>query len=270
MMDNPQFPQEFSSVVIDLGAPLRYFPIKNLNRIGSLVAFFIFLIGAALAFFYGIYSAYTSYQKHGLAVVDDKLIVPVIVAIVLFLLALLGGLSAFNNWNKGVLLYEKGFAIRSRKGFCTWRLDEIVSMTAAVTRHYTNGIYTGTTHVYTLFNRQNEKLILNDIYKKVDELAEAVGQNIFPRLYERAAQEYNEGKPLTFGPVTTSKAGIQVGKKVYPWTEVKEVSIQQGTLKVSKKEGGWFSGAAASAAAIPNLRVLLAIINQVVGLKTGK
>ena len=269
MIEPPQYPQEFSSSVINLGTPVRYFPVKNLNRIGSLVAFFIFLIGAVGLFFYGIYSAYSSYQKHGISIVDDKLIVPVIIAIVLFLLGILAGWSAFDNWNKGVLLYGQGFALRSRKGVKTWRWDEIVSMTAAVTRHYTNGIYTGTTHAYTLFNRQSEKLVLNDIFKKVEELAEAIGQNLFPLLYERAAQEYNEGKLLTFGPVTTSKAGIQIGKKVYPWTEVKDVSIHQGTLKVSKKDGGWFSGATASAAAIPNLRVLLAIIDQVVGLKTS-
>jgi hypothetical protein len=40
-------------------------------------------------------------------------------------------------------------------------------------------------------------------------------------------------------------------------------------LKVSKKDGGWFSGASAAAASIPNLRVLLAIIHQVVGVKAG-
>jgi hypothetical protein len=48
---------------------------------------------------------------------------------------------------------------------------------------------------------------------------------------------------------------------------VKEVSIHQGILKVSRKDGGWFSGASAAASVIPNLRVLLAIIQQLVGLK---
>ena len=268
-MVEPPFPEAFSTTMTGLGTPVRYFPIKNLNRIGSLVAFIVFLAGSMAAFLYGVYAAYSAYQKHGVAVIDDQLIVPMIIAIVLFLLGLLAAWSAFVNWNRGVLLYERGFAVRSRKDIQTWRWEDIISMTAAVTRHYTNGIYSGTTHVYTLVNRQNERLVINDVFSKVNELADAIGQNIFPLLYERASQDFNEGKPLAFGPVITSKAGIQIGKKTYPWTDVNVVSIHQGTLKVTRKDGGWFSGATASAASIPNLSVLLAILNQVVGVKTG-
>ena len=266
-MNDPQFPEAFTSMVIGLGAPKRYFPIKNLNRIGSLVAFFILLSGSVLVFLYGLYVTYAAYQKHGPAMIDDKLVWPVIITFVLLLLGLAAGWSAYVNWSKGVAVYDRGFAVRDRKGIRPWRWEEVVSLTAAVTRHYTNGIYTSTTHVYTLYNRQNERLAFNDIYVKVEELAKAIEEHIFPLLYGRAADQYNTGQLLVFGPVAVSKAGIQIGKKTYPWQDVKEVSIHQGILKVSKKDGGWFSGASASAALIPNLRVLLTIINQVVGLK---
>ncbi|MCX6099935.1 MAG: hypothetical protein NTV92_00605, partial [Candidatus Bipolaricaulota bacterium] len=84
-----------------------------------------------------------------------------------------------------------------------------------------------------------------------------------------AADQYNAGQTIVFGSVAISKAGIAIGKKTYPWADVKEVSIHQGILKVSRKEGGWFSGARASASTIPNLRVLLTIIQQGIGLKAG-
>lgn len=267
-MNNPQLPEAFTSV-IGLGAPKGYFPIKNLNRAGSLAAFFIFLGGSVLVFLYGIYDTYVAYQKHGPAMIDDKLTWPVIIAFILLLLGLAAGRSAYANWNKGVAVYDRGFAVRDRKGIRSWRWEEVVSLTAAVTRHYTNGIYTGTTHIYTLYDRQNERLVLSDFYVKVEELAKAIEQSIFPLLYERTAQQYNAGQMLVFGPVAVSKAGIQIGKKTYPWTDVKQVSIHQGILKVSKKDGGWFSGASVAASAIPNLGVLLNIIHQVVGLKAG-
>ncbi len=41
-------------------------------------------------------------------------------------------------------------------------------------------------------------------------------------------------------------------------------------LSVKKRGGGWFSGATALASTIPNLHVLLSIINQIVGVKAGK
>ena len=92
---------------------------------------------------------------------------------------------------------------------------------------------------------------------------------ILPGLYEQAAQQYNAGQRLVFGPVAIGSDGIQIGKKTYAWDEVRQVSIQRGILKVSKKEGGWFSGASARASAIPNLNVLLNIIHRVVGLQIG-
>jgi Tfp pilus assembly protein PilZ len=268
MMDTPQFPEAFASV-IGLGAPKRYFPIKNLNRAGSLTAFLIFLTGSILVFLYGLYSTYVAYQKHGPAMIADKLVWPVIIAFVLLLLGLAAGWSAYANWKRGIALYDQGFAVRDRKGILSWRWEDVAALTAAVTRHYTNGIFTGTTHLYTLYNRQNERLVLNDIYVKVEELAKAIEECIFPLLYGRAADQYNTGQMLIFGPVAVSKAGIQIGKKTYPWMDVKQVSVQRGILKVTKKDGGWFSGASAAAASIPNLRVLLAIIHQTVGAKTG-
>ena len=269
-MSTSQFPEAFASMAIGLGTPKRYFPVKNLNRVGSLVASFIIIGGSILVFLYGLNVAYAAYQKHGPALIVDKLAVPVIIAFIMLLLGLTVGWYAYGNWRRGVAVYERGFAVRDRKGIRTWRWEEIISLTSAVTRRYTNGIFTGTTHVYNLFTRQKQHLVLNDIYTKVEELAKAIQDGIFPILYDRAAQQYNAGQILVFGPVAISKDGIQISKKTYPWTEVQQVSIHQGILKVSKKGGGWFSGAGASASVIPNLNVLLNIIYQVVGLKLGK
>jgi hypothetical protein len=268
-MNNLQIPEAFISV-LGLGAPRGYFPIKNWIRWGSLVIFFVLLAGAVLVFLFGIYDTYVAIQQHGSAMIDDKLPVPLGFAIILFALGVLAGWRAYASWNKGVAAYERGFAYNDRKGLQVWRWEDVVSMTSAITRHYTNGIYTRTSHIYTLYNRQNQRLVLSDSFGKVVELAKNIDENIFPLLYGQVADQYNAGQTIIFGPVAISKSGIVIGKKTYPWTEVKEVSIHQGVLKVSREEGGWFSGARASAATIPNLRVLLSIIHQVVGVKAGK
>jgi hypothetical protein len=267
-MNDLQIPEAFVPV-IGLGAPRGYFPVRRWNRLGSLVLFFLLLAGAVGVFLFGIYETYLAYQQHGPALIDDKLTGPLVIAFILFVFGLLAGWGAYANWNKGVAAYERGFAYRDRKGIQVWNWEDVVSLKSAITRHYTNGIYTGTTHVYTLFNRQNQRLVLSDSIGKVEELAKSIDQNIFPLLYGPATNQYNAGGTIAFGPVAISKAGIAIGKKTYPWADVKEVSIHQGILKVSRKEGGWFSGASAAASAIPNLHILLAIIQQVVGLKAG-
>ena len=263
-----QIPEAFNTA-FGLGAPQAYYPVKNGNRVGNLVAGIIFLGVAVILFLYGLYDTYTAYMRHGPATIDEHLIAPLLISAVLFFLGLLGGWAAYNNWNKGVVVYGNGFAARDRKGVRTWLWTDVISYSAAVTRHYTNGIYTGTTHIYTIYNKQNERLVFADLYKNVEQLGQAIEAASFPMRYENARQLYNTGQPVIFGPVAISKAGIVIGKKTYPWAEVKQVSIHQGVLKVSKKDGGWFSGASATAPSIPNLRVLLSIIDQVVGVKAG-
>jgi hypothetical protein len=206
-------------------------------------------------------------RQHGPAMIDDKLPIPLAISIIMFALGLLAGWRAYANWNKGVATYERGFAYKDRKGLQTWRWEEVVSMTSAITRHYTHGIYTSTTHRYTLYNSQKQRLVLSDSVSKVEELAKDIDQNIFPLLYGPASDQYNAGQTIAFGPVAINNGGITIGKKTYPWTDVKEVTVHHGILKVSRKEGGWFSNARAPVSVIPNLRVLLAIIQQVVGLK---
>jgi len=267
-MGDPQIPEMFNSA-LGLGASVGYYPVRKVTRWGDLVACLVLLGGAVLVFIYGIYITYLAYQLHGPAMIDDKMTAPALIAFLLIVVGLLAGWGAYVNWKKGVVVYERGFVYRDRKGLQTWRWEDILTMTSAITRHYYNGIYTGTTHIYTLLNRQNQKLKLADSILKVENLANAIDTNIFPLLYPRAADMYNAGEALAFGPVAISKQGIAIGKRTYPWTDVKEVSIRRGTLKVSKKEGGWFSGAGAAASAIPNLRVLLAIVHQIVGLKAA-
>ena len=267
-MEDPHIPAAFDSVN-GLGGLLGYYPARKANRWGNLVVCLLLLAGAVLVFLYGLYSGFLGYQLHGPAVIGVKTTAPLLIAVLLSILGLLAGRGAYVNWRKGVAVYERGFACRDRTGLQTWRWDEILTMTSAVTRHYTNGIYTGTTHRYTLLDRQNQRLKLVDTIGRVEDLAKVIDTNIFPRLYPRAVDQYNAGELLLFGPVTISKQGMTIGKKTYPWGEVKQVSIHHGTLRVTRKEGGRSSGGRAAASAIPNIHVLLAIIQQEVGLKIG-
>jgi len=264
-----QIPEVFSEV-FGLGSPLAYYPAKKRSRWGILVVVFILFAGTGVALLWGAYNAYNRYLKFGPAIVVPSLVGPWILAGILFLIALVLSWSVFNNWKKAAVVYQNGLAYRDRKGIRSWRWDEINSLTSAVTKHYTNGIYTGTTHIYTLIKNDDEKVVINDAIGDVEELAANISKHIFPLLYEEYAQAYNQGEVCLFGPVKLSKVeGIQIGKKAYPWNEVERVAIQKGVLSVKKKGGGWFSGASATAASIPNLQVMLSIIDQVVGLKTG-
>ncbi len=263
-----QVPEAFKSV-FGFGAPITVHPIRKRRRWGSMIAVVIFLGGAVLAFAYATINTFLRWQKYGPAVVISSLTGPLILALVFFTIGLIATWSAYAGSKKAAVLYSEGIAYRDRKGLRTWRWSDIAAINAAVTKHYTNGIYTGTTHVYTFTNKNGECFTINDAIHDVEKLAGNIRQNIFPLLYQGNADAYNNGQPCTFGPVVIVKSGIQIGKKQYAWDEVEQVGMRSGVLSVKKKDGGWFSGASATAASIPNLEVLLSMIDQIVGIKTG-
>jgi len=267
-MNATSLPEEFRSYT-GLGMVQAYHPLRPMNRWGSLLFSLALLAAAAIVLGYGVYEAYIWSVRNGPIMIQDKLPGPAIIAVILFVLSMIIGWSALASWHKSVAVYERGLVARDRKGFQTWRWEDLDSMYTAVTRHYTNGIYTGTSHVYTLVDAQGKRLVLNDAYIHVEDLARLIDLKTMPILYERASNRYNAGEALLFGPVAINKTGLTFGRKSYPWSEVKQVSISRGILKVAKKDGGWFSGASVTVSTIPNLRVLLSIIDQIVGIKAA-
>jgi len=266
-MINPQLPEVFQSVIA-FGALKSYHPLRKSSRTGNLVILFLLWAGAVVAVLYGVYEAYT-WRRYGPVMIQDRLQTPLIVAFILFVIGIFVVWSLFANWKKAAAVYERGLAYSSRKGLELWQWEQVARLFVAITRHYTNGVYTGTTHVYTLMDNQSRKLVLNDSLEQIEALGQSVEAQTFPLLYASASSQYNSGVAVSFGPVLLSKAGLQFNKKVYPWADVKQVSIKRGVLQVARKDGGLFSGASVAVSGIPNLRVLLSILDQVVGIKTA-
>jgi len=267
-MNIPQLP-ETSSSQSSLGGLKETFPLRKGRRWAWLAAALVFLGSSAGVAAYGLYLANIGWKRYGAAVVTESLFWPVIATAGLFLLSLIFAGAAYANWVKAIMLYQNGFAYKDRRGLHPWRWRDVASLRMAVTRHDIFGIHTGTTHAYTVENRSGNRLVLNDGFSRVEELARVIEENIFPLLFEQATQQFNFEKNLNFGPIMVNKAGIQINRKSFGWGEVQQVSVHQGILKISEKRGGWFSGASAATAAIPNLRVLLSIVSQVVKVKAG-
>jgi hypothetical protein len=252
-----------------LGAARQVFPVRRKYTTGNLVVALLLLGGGALAVGYAGVSAFLDWQSYGPAAAWRALWLPLGIGVVLGFFGLLAGWGAYANWRKALAIYENGLAYCNRRGIQTWRWAQVHHLTAAVTRHYLNGFYTGTTHTYTLQQANGQKMVLNDALSNVEEAYNLVEQHTFGLRYQARAQAYNAGKTVAFGQVSLSKQGIAMRGKFFAWEAIQQVAIYQGDLRVTRKGGGWFSGARANAGAIPDLHVLLSLINQVVGVKTG-
>jgi hypothetical protein len=264
-----EIPAQFSNLM-GTGTPVEVYRAKTSTIANSLLAV-IFILGSGVSLVFALSIVWDRWGRYYPPAIFKAILPWLIGSVATFGISLLILWRLYNNRKKAAVTYTNGFAYSDRKGVRFWRWDQVQDVTANVVRHYTYGIYTRTTHTYTIQKSSGEKLLLDDSLMAIESFYSHLENNTLQQRYQRMADTYNNGNSVTFGPVTIGKkTGIQIGKKSYPWEDIEEVAIHKGVLSIKKKNGGWFSGATASAGMIPNLQVLLSIINQIVGLKAGK
>jgi hypothetical protein len=243
-----------------LGAQTAEYKPRSTARVLRLIFGFILGVVGVFTILYGAMSA----QIAG----DDR--PPIII-----LGAILAGFAwlMVEIWLKGnglsVQVFADGLARNQYGKTVVVRWDEIVGIWQAVTKHYTNGIYTGTTHVYTVQKADNTRVKFDDALKNVEQLGNTMQSEVTRRLLPQAINTFQGGGTVTFGKLVVSPIGLSWGDKSLPWAEIEGVQLNKGYLSV-KKQGKWFNWASMPVSAIPNLLVALTLIDRIVGLTTKK
>lgn len=250
------------SAVIGLGPLKSQHPYKGAGKWGGLIFGGLCFLAAPALTLLAIYLGYDAYNRYGVARVDNAVIPPLIFAGIAFLLGALVLWNAWNNWPLAVNLYEDGFAYNDRKGLQQVRWDQIEAVWQAITKHYRNGIYTGTTHVYTVKTTDGRKLALDDRLAKVEDLGKAVQSGSIKAVWPKYSAALQAGQRLTFGPLAIDNSGIYSGNKSLRWDEIQNVKLAQGNLSIKKKEGGWFSWASAAVPQIPNFYAFYDLVGR--------
>jgi len=189
-------------------------------------------------------------------------IVFILVALLFFGIAVYGALTPtiYRSWR--VYVCTNGFISKRGSKVEVFPWEQIESMWQAVTKHYTNGIYTGTSHKYTVRRKDGVKVIFNDKFARVEEMGNTLSRAITNYLLPQVISAYNAGNTITFGPLSISMQGVSNGRELLPWGQVKEMGVNRGVVTV-KKEGKWLSWSTIRAATVPNLFVFMALVNYV-------
>jgi hypothetical protein len=260
MLNNPDSP--FASV-IGLGAFKAEYSKAGRGRwIGI-----IFGVGCVLAvpalLLLALYVGYTTLDVSGLYRVAGAVSLPLIAAVVALVIGAAVLYSGWNNWGLAAALYENGVALQSRKGLQQVAWSDVAGVWQRVTKHYTNGVYTGTTHSYTIQANNGEKIVLDDrLGKTVEELGNAIQRGATNTLFPRYWQSLQNGQRLTFGPLALDREKLYSGKKELRWDEIKAVKINKGLISIRKDDKSWFSWSTASVPQIPNFFIFYELVGR--------
>ncbi len=160
-----------------------------------------------------------------------------------------------------VRLFTDGFTRTLSGQTVAVHWDEVAEVWQNVIQTYRGSAHTNTTHIYTVCLADGRKFVFNDQVDKIAGLGAALQQQCAARMLPRAREAYNAGEVITFGPLSVNRDGITKGSATLPWEQVEQVELRRGVLHVRKKKErrDW---AFAMASKIPNLPVLIALVNQ--------
>jgi hypothetical protein len=117
------------------------------------------------------------------------------------------------------------------------------------------------TYQFTFQGSDGRILVINERLAQINALAQLIEEKVIQRLGPAAEESYGAGKPVSFGPISVSRNGIDNGRDTATWNEVFSVEVLGGNLVVTvagdQHRGKWHK---IPAETIPNLPVLLAMI----------
>lgn len=207
------------------------------------------------------YLGYAAYSRHGLARLGDVLPAPLLVGTVALVVGVAAAFEAWRLWPLAACLYEDGFALNSRRGLQMVHWNQVEAVWQSVTRHYTNGLYTGTTHVYTVQTKDKVKLVLDDKLRKVEDLGRGIQHGASNALFPAYVQALQAGQRLDFGPLGLDQNKLYSGNKAVAWSDIKAIKIQKGVIAI-KKDKGWFNWASVTVPHIPNFFIFVEIASR--------
>lgn len=99
--------------------------------------------------------------------------------------------------------------------------------------------------------------------KGISQVAQMVVENTTPRLQTEVLDALDRGERVSFGPYALAPTGVQWRSTVIPWSDIETFDVDDDGGKLTlKKNGAWLATANPRAEKVPNLDVLLAVVNE--------
>ena len=251
----PQLPQEAYQYagMYQLGNPVAVYRVSfRQNSVGGI---FCLLLAVVLVYII---------HQDGFYVFDNPSAVFFVILVLLFAA---GGVYLLvfyplihGSWRiyacTGGFVFLKG----SKAVACRW--DQVAFVWQRITRHYTNGVYTGTSFKYTVRRADGVEIIINQQIRNGAQLGTLIQREATSRLTPRALAGFQAGQTLQFGPFSVSRQGLGTSRGMLPWNEVQQVSANRGVVVIQQRgqrRGKSYGGVDK----VPNLYVFFNVANAI-------
>lgn len=161
-----------------------------------------------------------------------------------------------------VYVCADGFIFKRGRTIDAFRWDQIEAMWQAVTKHYRNRVYMGTSYKYTIRRQDGVQVVFDNKLAHVEQLGKILSRQIMHCLWPQTMSAYRAGHTIPFGPFSVSLQGVSNGKELLSWSEVEDMNVRQGRV-VIRKEGKWRDWSPVMVRRIPNMFVFMALVQYI-------
>ncbi|MFF9207771.1 MULTISPECIES: DUF6585 family protein [unclassified Streptomyces] len=158
-------------------------------------------------------------------------------------------------------VFEHGVAEVGRDGQVSVFRWDSTTVLQEITERYANGVYVGTTYVYTLHRGDGTTLKVTEFYAQPERWGPLLQQEITRAQLPALLAGLEQGGTLAYGELSVNLGGVATAKGSLTWPEIEQVELSQGVL-VLRKAGKKLPWARVPVKKIPNLFLFLALVEQ--------
>ncbi|MBC8098762.1 MAG: hypothetical protein H7Y11_04925, partial [Armatimonadetes bacterium] len=154
-------------------------------------------------------------------------------------LALGIGWVILHQWNREVVLYERGFSYRegSRTVYLFYSDIRMLKLRAGRVRYF-GGLVRRNIRELTLKTTQDETIVLNTVYRRIEELCERLELAINRAQRPIIEARLTKGERVEFGGgLALLATGIRLDAQQLAWADYVKYSVADGKLTLHTAEG---------------------------------
>lgn len=159
---------------------------------------------------------------------------PPLTILIMGLVTMAMGWRVLHFWNREIVVYEHGFSYREGSATVYFMYAEIISIRQRGERlAYFGGLFRRTVYRFTLTTIRGEKMVLSNLYRRVEQLIEQIEQKVYPLLEAYIADRLAKGEKVAFGDdLRLSSAGLHAPPGELPWSQLENFKVGGGRLSL--------------------------------------
>jgi hypothetical protein len=232
--------------------------------IGAQTWIFILLPGAMciiVIYLYGIYLAFSTYQVYGPSLAIARSQAWFLLATIL--LILLGAFFVYRMLisMQRVTIFENGLQMRSfflRTRSFSWM--DLCGISSSAVRLTFFGKTVRTTPSARLFTNSGQSYDVPRGILGIPKIVKIVKSRLNPLIWPGILADFITGKPIRFGRISVNSEGIQISRRMLPWSSITRLYIEGGFLVVELRDNSTHKAATID---IPNLELLLNAVSEI-------